>query len=585
MRKIQLLLILLTLTACRPNLPTATSMPSTGHPAPHIVVDASTMENKLMMGYQGWFTCPNDGADTGWFHWLRNPTPSAESLRVDMWPDTSELTPDEHCRTQMQYPNGETAYLYSAYNPEPVLKHFQWMSEYGIDGVFLQRFGTELLDPRYFNERNVVTQNVRDGAEAYGRVFAIMYDTSGMDGSNFVATIENDWVYMVDTLKVTESASYLHHNGKPMVAIWGLGFIEHPGTPQQAMELVDFFENNPDPKYQATVLGGVPTWWRLLQNDSQTDPAWADLYCSLDVISPWTVGRYSTDAEVDSYKAIMQADMERATQCGAQYMPVVYPGTAFHNDSGTAFNLIPRRGGNLYWRQVYNAVSIGAPMIYNAMFDEVDEDTAMYKIAATTNDQPTGVDLLSLDADGISLPNDWYLCLAGAATKMLRSEIPITDQIPLNQDCSVMNPYPKIPPTPIIYKMRIIVDTTADWTTFSLISGGQWLSPQIISSSPEASNASADASIFSLNQSLERAQAGKQVEMIVEVALSSIQAGQELTFMIKRGSIGKTTVTLQNDMGAEPVTVKMIEWAGIAGNAGENPNQFTVSSDVFMNTK
>jgi hypothetical protein len=430
MRKLIFLFIALTLMACNltPAPPTATatsvviapidtSAPPTATSVPHTVVDASTMENKLMMGYQGWFTCPGDGADTGWFHWFRNPTPSASSLRVDMWPDTSELTPDEHCRTQMQYPNGQPAYLYSAFNPEPVLKHFQWMSDYGIDGVFLQRFGTELLDPRYFNERNVVTQNVRAGAEAYGRVFAIMYDTSGMDSGNFVATIENDWRYMVDTMHITESAFYLHHNGKPMVAIWGLGFIEHPGTPQQAMELVDFFEHNPDPKYQATVLGGVPTWWRLLRNDSQTDPAWADLYCALDVISPWTVGRYSTDAEVDSYKTVMQADMERATQCGAQYMPVVYPGTAFHNDSGTAFNLIPRRGENLYWRQVYNAVSIGVPMIYNAMFDEVDEDTAMYKIAATVNDQPTGVDLVSMDADGISLPNDWYLCLAGAATR------------------------------------------------------------------------------------------------------------------------------------------------------------------------
>jgi hypothetical protein len=572
MRKLVLLLSII-LTAC--NLT-----------SPHTIVDSSTMENKLMMGYQGWFNCPSDGADIGWFHWFRDDTPSASSLRVDMWPDTSELTPDEHCRTTLQYPDGKVAYLYSAYNPEPVMKHFQWMSEYGIDGVFLQRFGTELLDPRYFNGRNAVTRNVRTGAEAYGRVFAIMYDTSGMSSSTFVTMIENDWRYMVDTLKVTESTSYLHHHGRPIVAIWGLGFTEHPGTPQQAMELVNFFENNPDSKYQATVMGGVPTSWRLLSDDSQSDPAWADLYCALDVISPWTVGRYSTDAEVDQYKTVMQADMVRATQCGAQYMPVVYPGTAFHNDhvGGTAFNLIPRRGGNLYWRQIYNAVSIGAPMIYNAMFDEVDEDTAMYKIAASRRDQPAGVDLVSMDADGINLPNDWYLCLAGAATKMLRSEIPLTDQIPLNRKCSPAS-IPTIPPTPIIYKMRIIIDTTADWTTLSLLSGGQWVNPQIISSGPEAMTPSADASLFSLSQIIDRAKTGKQVEMVVDVALSDIRAGQELTFVIKRGSIGKTTIALMNVLGAEPVTVKTIEWSGVAGTAGENPKQFTVSPNVFMSSK
>src|SRR5271169_4478250 len=184
MRKFQLLFVILILTACNltptpptftptsvAHVPTATSAPPTETPAPHTVVDASTLEHKLMMGYQGWFTCPGDGADTGWFHWFRDNTPSASSLRVDMWPDTREMSPDPHCSTTMQYPNGETAYLYSAFNPDTVMKHFQWMSDYGIDGVFLQRFGTELLDPRYFNERNVVTRNVRAGAEAYGRVF------------------------------------------------------------------------------------------------------------------------------------------------------------------------------------------------------------------------------------------------------------------------------------------------------------------------------------------------------------------------------------------------------------------------------
>ena len=81
------------------------------------------------------------------------------------------------------------------------------------------------------------------------------------------------------------------------------------------------------------------------------------------------------------------------------------------------------------------------------------------------------------------------------------------------------------------------------------------------------------------------AKAGKHVEMVVEVALTDIQAGQELTFVIKRGSIGKTTVTLQNAIGAQPVTVKTIEWSGIAGSTGENPKQFTVLSDAFMSAK
>jgi hypothetical protein len=408
-----------------------TSVPTETVPA-HTSVDASTMEHKLLMGYQGWFTCPGDGSLlNGYFHWFKGNLPDATAFQGAMFPDTSELTTSERCLTNMKFPNGQPAYLYSAYNPKTVLRHFEWMSEYGIDGVFLQRFGVELPDPNKFDERNVVTKNVMAGAEATGRVFAIMYDTSNMDQSTFVGDLENDWKYLVDVLKVTDSLAYLHQNGKPVVAIWGLGFTKHPGTPQEAMDLVNFFENNPDPSHQVTLVGGVPAYWRTLKKGSLSDPGWAKYYCALNVISPWTVDRYISDAQVDEYKSTMVLDMAAARKCGAEYMPVVFPGFSSQNSTGSDINSIPRRGGNFYWRQVYNAVSIGVPMIYNAMFDEVDEGTAMYKIAATSNDQPEGVKLVSLDADGISLPSDWYLRLAGAATQMLRSEIPLTIDIPI----------------------------------------------------------------------------------------------------------------------------------------------------------
>jgi hypothetical protein len=508
------------------------------------------MEHKLLMGYQGWFTCPGDGSKVnGYFHWFKNNIPDAAHFRVDMWPDTSELNPGERCQTNMKFPNGQPAYLYSAYNPETVLRHFQWMSEYGVDGVFLQRFGTELGDPVFFDERNVVTKNVMAGAEATGRVFAIMYDTSGMDSSTFVIKLESDWKYMVDVLKVTDSPSYLHQNGKPVLAVWGLGFTEHPGTPQQAMELVNFFEHNPDPKYQVTLMGGVPTWWRILQNDSLSDPAWADYYCALNVISPWTVGRYSSDVEVDRYKTTMIADMAAAKQCGAEYMPVVFPGTSFHNDSGSPFNSTPRRGGNLYWRQVYNAVSIGVPMIYNAMFDEVDETTAMYKIAATSNDQPVGVDLVSMDADGYKLPNDWYLRLAGAATQMLRGEIPLSKSIPMQSGATP-------PPTPEGTSLiRIQMTTSSDWANFTLKTGGTLTNPQLVSASPEATNLVANGNQYALNQPIDRANSGASVELVVDVSLSGVKAGVPLQFVIESGAIGFTTIKLFLIVQGSPVEV------------------------------
>ncbi|MEI6291530.1 MAG: glycoside hydrolase family 71/99-like protein, partial [Chloroflexota bacterium] len=490
-------------------------------------VDASSMQHKLLMGYQGWFTCAGDGSGTGYLHWFNNDIPEAGSFRVDMYPDMSELTAGERCQTKMKLPDGSPAVLYSAINPLTVKRHFKWMADYGIDGVFIQRFGSELGSQNHYNSRNTVTKNAMASAEAYGRVFAMMYDTSGMDTSTFVSILEKDWKFLVDEMKVTASPSYLHQNGKPVLAIWGLGFTEHPGTPQQAMELINFFENNPDPKYRVTLVGGVPTRWRTLTADSMTDPGWMDYYCGLDVISPWTVGRYSSDLEADIYKLTMIDDMKKASACGAEYMPVVFPGTGFHNSSPSVpFNMTPRRGGRFYWRQIYNAVSIGVPVIYNAMFDEVDEDTAMYKIAATKADQPAGVDLVSMDADGEKLPSDWYLQLAGAASRMLRGEIPPNPVIPISSGAA------PLPTRAGSQKLRLEISSSSDWATLTLVSGGIFFDPQLVSSSPEALSIEASGNRFGITQTIARANSGKKAALVLDISISALQAGKPLQFVL-----------------------------------------------------
>ena len=56
-------------------------------------------------------------------------------------------------------------------------------------------------------------------------------------------------------------------------------------------------------------------------------------------------------------------------------------------------------------------------MIYVAMFDEVDEATAIFKC---TNDPPTGDGAKFITYEG--LPSDHYLKLAGRAGRLLRGE-------------------------------------------------------------------------------------------------------------------------------------------------------------------
>ena len=393
-------------------------------------VDTSTLTRKMLLGYQGWFACPGDGSPVNrWVHWFRSQTPTATNATFDFWPDISELDPDELFNTSMTLSNGTPARVYGAAKRKTVLRHFKWMRDYHIDGVFLQRFSSELSSSTFSAWRNQVTSNVWAGAEAYGRVFAIMYDISGQPASTLVSTLTNDLNFLVRTMRVTSSPRYQRHRGKPVVAIWGFGFTDRPGTPQEALTVINYFKSE-----GFTVMGGVPTYWRTLNNDSQNDPAWANVYRAFDIISPWSVGRYGTESEADNFRFnLIATDLAVTKNLGLDYMPVIFPGFSWHNLFPTSPpNVIPRNSGNFYWRQAYNAVAAGCTMVYGAMFDEVDEGTAMFKLAPTPAELPVQGTFVPLNIDGTELPSDWYLRLAGSATRMLRGDMPITRTRPAN---------------------------------------------------------------------------------------------------------------------------------------------------------
>ncbi len=59
------------------------------------------------------------------------------------------------------------------------------------------------------------------------------------------------------------------------------------------------------------------------------------------------------------------------------------------------------------------------------MFDEVDEGTAIYKVS---NSPPVQAYFRTYEGD----PSDWYLKLTGAASMMMRGQIPLSDTIPSN---------------------------------------------------------------------------------------------------------------------------------------------------------
>lgn len=422
-RVVLLAVSLLAHGASREEVIAATLRPYEGPVA--VGIDASTLTGKVMCGYQGWFSAEGDGAEFGWQHWSADrKQPGPENIRVDMWPDVSELAPEERFATALRYPDGRPAELFSSFKRETVLRHFRWMREYGIDGVFVQRFATGLRDPRVLRLANTVLGHCREGANREGRTWALMYDLTGL-GANRIEEVIEDWRTLRDRMRLGADAAYLHHRGKPLVAVWGVGFGDGRAyTLAECRRLVEFLKAD-----GCAVMLGVPTHWRELKGDAAPDPALHDLLRLADVVSPWTVGRYGDEAGVRRHaEKFLGPDLAWCREAGLDYLPVVFPGFSWHNMNrrpNAPFDAIPRRGGSFFWSQCVAAKRAGATALYVAMFDEVDEATAIFKCAAEPPD--TG-DVRFVAEKGIA--PDHYLRLTGSAARMLRGEISATDALP-----------------------------------------------------------------------------------------------------------------------------------------------------------
>ncbi len=62
-------------------------------------VSATTLDGKVLCGYQGWFNTPGDGTNFGFAHWGSRLTDLQDRhFTIDMWPDTSEYTPRDLAR-------------------------------------------------------------------------------------------------------------------------------------------------------------------------------------------------------------------------------------------------------------------------------------------------------------------------------------------------------------------------------------------------------------------------------------------------------------------------------------------------------
>jgi hypothetical protein len=378
-------------------------------------VDATTLRRKVMCGYQGWFKCPGDsGGGSSWFHWSSSQSQfTSNTITFEMWPDMSEYA-NRYPAGSFTYPDGSQAQLFSPQDRQAVDKHFDWMQDYGIDGVFVQRFLVDIAGRPWMTN---VLNNVRAAANRTGRAFALTYDMTSQSTSTLFSALTNDWTMLVNTQHVTQDPRYLHHNGKPVLELWG--FYHDRMSAELAMQIITYFKSNAN----VTLIGGGDWQW-----ETDTTTGWPQVFRSFDVISPWNVGNYMTIG-TNKYAATnsWSSGIAAATNAGMLWLPVVYPGFSWDNlkkkPPGTT--KVSRLNGDFLWRQFYDVAIRGVDMAYVAMFDEVDEGTAIFKV---TNHPPTQAYFLTYEG----LPADWYLRLTAEGSKVISGERPNQRAIPIS---------------------------------------------------------------------------------------------------------------------------------------------------------
>jgi hypothetical protein len=389
-------------------------------------VDTRTLHGKVMCGYQGWFGAPGDGRPEGsWRHWTKQAGPFADgNAKVDLWPDVSELDSDQRFSTGFVLADGRPAEVFSSFEKPTVLRHFQWMREYGVDGVFVQRFANGLRNPAALKQDDTVLAHCREGANLQGRAYAVMYDLTGLPAGHIQDVIE-DWRALRQEMVITEDASYLHHRGKPVVAVWGVGFNDgREYSLAECRQLIEFLKSDRDDG-GCTIMLGVPAYWRELTRDAVSDPRLLEIVALADIVSPWTVGRYTNPPDAVRYaEQSLKPDLAWCRERGIDYLPVVFPGFSWHNMYEGQSDQIPRLRGQFLWTQFCAAKRANADMVYVAMFDEVDEATAIFKCV---NDVPVGRESKFVTFEGLA--SDYYLKLVGSGTRLIRGEIPLTDKV------------------------------------------------------------------------------------------------------------------------------------------------------------
>ena len=127
----------------------------------------------------------------------------------------------------------------------------------------------------------------------------------------------DDWKSLVDDLQLTtrgNDQAYLYHNGKPLVALWGLGSNSRHGPDGLDMDfwfkLTDKSFNDPNRGVLDHV--GVPTRWREGGSDALSGTEherMIELIKQADIVMPWHTSRFRRPDLTTTFANLVAADI------------------------------------------------------------------------------------------------------------------------------------------------------------------------------------------------------------------------------------------------------------------------------------
>ncbi len=416
---------------------------------------------------------------------------------------------------------------YSSRDPQVLAQHMAWLRQAGIGVIITSWWGQGSYEDR-------AVPLILQTAERYGIKVAFHIEPYG---GRTAEKLVSDIKYIYEKyggspafFRTTASSRYSPGDQpKGMFFVWSIEFKEFGQSPVQA----DYWLPAMDE------IHALPQGALVIANTLQG--SWIN--------SGHLDGLYNyVTLHVDQNGGFNWA---RNMPPDSLYIPSVIPGNSARRVGYPEDTYVPRNDGATYNEQWTAALGTGVEptMMTITSFNEWHEGS-MIEPPTVGVDDGKGNNY----ADFGALPPEGYLTL----TREWIGKYLATQWSPT-------------------YRARITISTTSDWTTLNVVSGGAWMRPEKISSSPSATNADMESGDrFVLMQSLDDANTGKRVEMTWDVLLTGLTDGGNFVLQIDRGNIGATRVTIYNYTGATPAQVGVFDWGGVTTD--RNSHSITISA-------